>query len=119
MKIAGGSPGEAVAVECSMDWYDPNDVMTTKGLRRLGTTFLRLRNSRHFSQAALGGRIGLSQASISRFETGKQPGLGARWLGRMMIVLDISADELEHHIQPPKPAPVVDVYDVDDFAEAD
>jgi transcriptional regulator with XRE-family HTH domain len=82
-----------------MFWHDRHDVMTTKGLRLLGETFLRLRISRHFSQAALGGRIGLSQASISRFETGKQPGLSARWLGRMMVVLEISSDELEGHIR--------------------
>ena len=82
-------------------WKAPTGPVTTRGLVRLGATFARLRMARGYSQAALGGRIGLSQASMSRFETGKQPGLGVRWLARMMIVLEVSPDELERHLQPP------------------
>jgi transcriptional regulator with XRE-family HTH domain len=85
-----------------MYWKAPSGPVTTRGLVRLGDTFARLRVARGFSQAALGDRIGLSQASISRFETGKQPGLGVRWLARMMIVLEVSADELERHLRPPE-----------------
>lgn len=71
----------------------------TDGLERLGATFARLRALRGLSQAALGDRIGLSQASISRFESGKQPGLAARWLGLMLIALRVGAGELERTLE--------------------
>lgn len=89
----------------AVDWYDPRGELNAKGLLRLGATFARLRNSRGFSQGALADRIGVSQPSISRFETGKQPGFAARWLGRMMVVLEISSDELEEYAQRPGPRP--------------
>ena len=76
----------------------PDGPRTQAGLRRLGRTFARLRISRGLTQAALGERIGLSQASVSRFENGLQPGLGARWLARMMMVLDVSNIDLERHL---------------------
>ena len=100
----------AAALNVPMYWKAPSGPVTTRGLIRLGATFARLRVSRGYSQGALGDRIGLSQASISRFETGKQPGLGVRWLARMMLVLEVSADELESHLQPPEP-PFIDPLD--------
>ncbi len=93
----------------------PDGPRTQAGLERLGRTFARLRVSRGFTQAALGERIGLSQASVSRFENGLQPGLGARWLARMMIVLDVSNLELERHLvelPPPITARFDSIFDI-------
>ena len=84
-----------------MYWDERREDLTTKGLVRLGSVFARLRIAHGFSQQKLGERIGLSQASISRFENGKQPGLSARWLARMLIVLEVSPGALASRLLPP------------------
>jgi hypothetical protein len=42
---------------------------------------------------------------MSRFENGRQPGLGVRWLARILIVLDVSNLEIERFlVELPEPA---------------
>lgn len=71
---------------------EDQDAATQEALVALGSVFRTLRLSRGLSQRQLAARCGLSQSSISRFETGKAPWMSAVWIARLLAGLDLAPD---------------------------
>jgi transcriptional regulator with XRE-family HTH domain len=65
------------------------DGPTQEALVELGKVLRELRTERGLSQRALAGRCGLSQATISRLETGQAEGTRVAWLARLLAGLDV------------------------------
>ena len=63
------------------------DEMALKGMAELGKSVRAARLTRGISQAELGWRVGLSQATISRLETGRLRGLKLRKLAAIAGVI--------------------------------
>jgi transcriptional regulator with XRE-family HTH domain len=64
------------------------DAPTREALVVLGAVLRELRGERGLSQRALAGRCGLSQATISRLESGKAEGVRVAWIARLLAGLD-------------------------------
>jgi transcriptional regulator with XRE-family HTH domain len=79
-----------------MPWrLEDLDAVTQAGLLTLGSTFAALRRDRIVTQRALAARVGTSQSTISRFESGKAPWLTARYLARMLVALNVGPARLK------------------------
>jgi transcriptional regulator with XRE-family HTH domain len=63
------------------------DELALKGMAELGASVRAARVTRGISQAQLGSRVGLSQATISRLETGSLRGLKLRKLAAIAGVI--------------------------------
>ena len=63
------------------------DEMALKGMAELGASVRTARVAHGISQAELGWRVGLSQATISRLETGRLRGLRLRKLAAIAGVI--------------------------------
>jgi transcriptional regulator with XRE-family HTH domain len=64
------------------------DGPTREALVVLGAVLRELRGERGLSQRALADRCGLSQATISRLESGKAEGVRVAWIARLLAGLD-------------------------------
>ena len=80
------------------------DLPTREALAALGSAFLEIRRARGLTQRQLAHRSGLSQASISKLETGKAPWLRVIWVARVLASLDYDED-LDGFRSAPTPPP--------------